>query len=251
MAQSLAPRFLSLAPTAIAILAFVACAGKSSTDSGGSAGSAGSAGAAGNGGTAGTGGTLGDAGDMPVTRAPGECDNPTPVVVDGVDTGLVRCDGPFLQRSTAGVCPSRVPRVGVQEGDANTECREDTDCVARPHGWCGRPPGDFQASVACQYGCERDADCNPGELCACDDSVPAGVCVPATCATNDDCPPPALCTARQTSACGGNPERATTKEFACQRDEDDCTANDECSQASYTLCVRGACMPGAGACGGG
>ena len=183
-------------------------------------------------------------------RPPGECDNPATVSVDGQDTGLIRCDGRFLHRQAAGKCPSRVPRVGVSEGDPNLECESDVDCVAKPNGWCGRPPGQYFASVACQYGCETDADCAATELCACHESAPAGVCVPATCRTDDDCPGAALCTARLVSACGGDPEYSVAMEFGCQRPEEDCTASDECTATQYSLCVRGACMPGAGACGG-
>ncbi len=217
-----------------------ACGGESRNDASGG----------GSGGTANTGGAP-SSGGTPGKRPPGECDKPTPVVVGGSDTGLVGCDGKFLHRKAAGKCPSRVPRPGVVAGDKTTECETDLDCLAKPYGWCGRPVGDHFAVVACQYGCETDADCGADQLCACHESAPAGVCVPASCKIDDDCPGAALCTARLVSSCGGDPQNSLAMAFGCQSAEDECSASDECDQTAHTLCVKGACIPGAGACGAG
>lgn len=260
--RQLVRRALPLQATASAAFLVVvlasACSGKTSSESPAQGGTAGTASggtlSGGSGGSAvgGSGGSnVGGTGGGVVNRALGECTQATPILVAGVDTGTVRCEGPFLQRVSAGTCPVRVPRAGVQDGDPNGECLEDSHCVARPLGWCGRPPGDWQASPACQYGCETDDDCAAGELCACHESTPAGVCVAATCKTSDDCPGAALCVGRSVSVCGDDPNSPVSKVFSCQQPDDECTARDECPQDSYVLCLRGACEPGAGACGGG
>ena len=74
---------------------------------------------------------------------------------------------------------------------------------------------------------------------------------PASCKIDDDCPGAALCTARLVSSCGGDPQNSLAMAFGCQSAEDECSASDECDQTAHTLCVKGACIPGAGACGAG
>src|SRR3954471_15457625 len=100
-------------------------------------------------------------------------------------------------RQTATSCPSLFPRKGdgadflrgvfprlyKQPSSDKPACLVDSDCTAKPHGFCSfdLPP----VTTACRYGCIVDGECASGEICLCDD--PVGHCAIASCKTDADC----------------------------------------------------------------
>jgi hypothetical protein len=168
-----------------------------------------------------------DAGDPPAPALLRGCPGATPA-----GTGLERCADGVVHRTASVQCESKLPEekpatlVDAAEtyiargGDpANVQCRLDTDCTERPHGYCkyntARPPFS-----QCIYGCVSDEDCAAGEACAC--AVPIGSCEPAVCRTDDDCQPGSACTSWQ-YACSGY-------RFSCESDRDECRTSADCPE---------------------
>jgi hypothetical protein len=164
------------------------------------------------------------------------CINPTPVLVQGTDTGFVQCDSGFVHRAVVHACPSSLPRAGVcgqpspfpgpDGGPAG--CTTDSACTAQPNGFCSQfdPTGGFPVGgCTCYYGCKTDADCGAGQMCLCGD--PVGVCVPASCKSDADCGPGLLCTmSAPLGTCPSAPP------FACQSPADSCGGSKDCPQTS-------------------
>lgn len=221
--------------------------------SGGTAGVAGAA-TAGAGGAAGTGsGGAAGAGASPSVDLVG-CSLSTPL-----DGGFARCESGLLHRPGAGVsCFNRLPResafdpevllglerlardAGYTEAEISFlyTCREDTDCVERPNGYCALAfDGEWAVGVsftACRYACSSDTECGGGTLCQCGE--PAGKCVSATCFSDAECDAGLLC-APYDASLGCGPTPATV--WACQRRDDDCSVDAHCAEDLVCRMIAG------------
>lgn len=161
----------------------------------------GSAGAAG---ATGTGGAAGAPKSFP-------CNNPSPM-----GGGFVMCEGNWLHRAAKESCPPRQPRPNPTcQFGMTGNCTKDSDCTAKPDGYC---PGGVNVPCSCVYPCHGDEECQSGEICECQ----SGDCVPATCTTDADCEG-RLCSeySRAGSVCG--------RAFACQSLLDECASWNDCA----------------------
>jgi hypothetical protein len=181
--------------------------------------------------------------DAGPTRGPlGVCRNPLPLLVQGQETGMERCEEGFVHRPLAPLCPSSLPRQGVvcpaDSGNNAVEgelgCTTDAECGVGPTALC-QAQGDV---CACAVGCQEDAQCGGGSVCVCGE--PVGRCVESGCGVDADCGPGSLCVASN-AGCG-------VGVFACQREEDECLGDADCEEGLFCrLDARGSarrCAPG-------
>lgn len=179
--------------------------------SGGAGGSGGAAGGAGSGGGAAVGGSGGTGGEsLGVGGAagaggqaagggspPDPCVSPTPVIVDGHDSGFVTCADGTIHREKVGVCSTTNNAQACIGNEALLDCQLDSDCTAKPNGKCihqvgGFAPGGDNTSCGCVYACQTDAECDAGQICMCDGVMnsenPWSHCVDTTgCRLSSDC----------------------------------------------------------------
>lgn len=178
-----------------------------------------------------------------------------PVLEQGIETGVYRCDNGVIHRPEQVSCASGLPRATPPAIDAGADagvgdltqieflygdwtegwvmqCTADADCTERPNGYCAPTiyGGIGPQAAVCNYGCLTDDDCGSGFLCECGD--PVGQCVAATCRSDADCPGDLLCAAWFTAnVCG------VGKSFTCQTSEDECNTVADCPDPSYgTYC---------------
>jgi hypothetical protein len=154
------------------------------------------------------------------------CAKPKSWIVEGKDTGFVRCARGWFHRVRETEAPALVPRANAtcrqheSLGDRRY-CQEDTDCRKGKYGRCvaGSPPLRGPIPCHCDYGgCRRDAECGRGEICA----PPGlglgrelvGMCMPASCSTDADC--------------GGWLCASAGFGFACRRPDDECDSDYDC-----------------------
>lgn len=145
--------------------------------------------------------------------------------------GTVRCAEGWLHRPERATCPITRPRDQVNNAPDAAPCRKDSDCGEAPN-FCTSFPSTGSTMYACVTGCFDDEDCAEGELCACGE--PLGVCSPASCMTDSDCPGSA-CLGTQIRPCLS----ATTPSFRCADPNDACRREQDCGPA-------GACSTGDG-----
>lgn len=171
-------------------------------------GTAGSAGLNGLGGAT-AGNIAGSAGaSAPTTHPARTCSNPTPRAQGG---GYLACDDGSLRRPSAGTCASSLPRAAPDLPLALAECTADTDCTSAAHGFC--------AYGACKYGCISDDECASTEACFCGAAI--GVCVPAQCRSDADCPTGFPCS-------GYVRPGFAVSDLACQTPNDECLTDPQC-----------------------
>jgi hypothetical protein len=161
-----------------------------------------------------------------------DCLDPTPrMQFDGVTpSGWVMCSDFFLHREEAVAC--LVPEAGNCD-----EC--STDCSELPNGRCMYYS---DSPCECVSGCETDADCGPGTVCACTGAIgELPRCVPAGCTTSADCGG-GLCGISEPPTCGFNhriaclDEGAECRVSSCEEDSEcvcyaaggESTCHDEC-----------------------
>jgi hypothetical protein len=190
--------------------------GSGASASGGGASSGRGAAAGSSSGVSGAGGSA--AVDLPARTMGRPCNSP--VAISG---GWVQCADGLLQRSEPAACTSRLPRpapdlTGVPQELINSlECVRDTDCTARPNGYCAfEIPGSELPH--CEYGCVTDGECGPGQVCLCGADI--GVCAPATCVRGAACAAAFACLETEDD-CG----RA---QVHCETPLDDCRSNLDC-----------------------
>lgn len=174
----------------------------------------------------------------------GVCTDPQPLL-EGHDTGFVRCAEGWLHRTEKKACPTSVPREQVLPPISETydECQQDSDCPAE-YGYCGPVGGGMIAyRLACNRGCIEDSDCASDEICLCGN--PIGKCVPTLgCAVDDDCAGEAFCSgiAVLTNVCS-EPQRV----FDCESTNDQCRSPNDCEQGRCT--AQRTCLDDEAVCG--
>lgn len=133
-----------------------------------------------------------------------------------------------VHRTAPGKCESKLPGAGSLDpiDPQLDECTKDSECTAKPNGFCAAAYADFTQNKPhnyCDYGCTQDADCSQGQICQCGAEI--GACVSARdCKSDQDCQG-GLCA--QYDACPGVP----SYDFACQKPNDQCTSNAQCQQS--------------------
>jgi len=216
------------------------------------------AGAAGTGmsGSAGTasGGAAGSGGNEPFPSvAFTGCALSTPL-----EGGFSRCSNGLLHRPISGAaCPNALPRASAfapevllaleqaarSAGYTESEipflyqCRADTDCSARPNGYCALSlPEGWNGSTnftQCRYACSTDADCGGGTLCECGD--PGGQCVTAHCFEDAECGAGRRCAPYDaTPGCDFE-----SRIWECQRLDDECSVDSHCGEEQACVFIDG------------
>lgn len=117
------------------------------------------------------------------------------------------------------VCEARNPERCMTE----LACKSAADCRKRPGGFCsGYERDGYVEFTRCLYdSCQSDADCKPGEACACD-GTNVRVCVKAACHADADCDATQRCVRADT--CGFGPFGS----FMCTSAADQCRTNQDC-----------------------
>jgi hypothetical protein len=119
-----------------------------------------------------------------------ECEDPVAIMQPGSDqeSGFVTCGDGFVHRAEAVTCViPEAPETCSNPGGPTDTCTTSAECDDRPNGACLDDPSQVEG-CGCVYGCETDADCAQGEVCAC--AGPAQDwprCVPAGCRSDADC----------------------------------------------------------------
>ncbi len=157
----------------------------------------------------------------------GDCIDPQPVIVDGIDVGVDVCAGGELLRREAIPCP-----VGMPDPNA---C-----CGACPEGTICDMGGEL--ACTCVPKCVQDADCMMGQLCLC--GPQGGRCITSQCKTAGDCMAGQQCTSFDpTQGC-------LYLQFACTTPADTCAGDKDCqAQVPFSFCTMQAdghrmCQPG-------
>jgi hypothetical protein len=140
--------------------------------------------------------------------------------------GTTRCAEGWMHRPERATCPVTRPRDQEYDAPEAAACRKDSDCGDAPN-FCTRFAAVASTKYACVSGCFDDEDCAEGEICACGD--PAGVCSPAFCSTDAECPG-SVCLGSQLAPCLG----PTTPTFACAQLTDPCWGDQDCRAVSST-----------------
>lgn len=156
------------------------------------------------------------------------CPDPQPILQrdSEVESGFVRCANGLVHRSHAVACeePRQTGNWVFDCSLEDGECETDDDCTARPYGRCGR---DFpwDAGCGCTYGCESDADCEPGRICACPGVAgPQSRCIAAVCNDDADCSSNLCGLSDTVSACGKH-----SSAMACHRPDASCSIDADCA----------------------
>lgn len=164
------------------------------------------------------------------------CDMPMPA-----GAGYEQCSNGAVHRPAIKECESKLPRTAMRiapPGDG--QCVTDADCADMPHGYCTTsvPVG----TKVCVYGCVRDSECGPNQICLCGD--PVGECVASTCKSDADCGAGLACQRYDRS------HGCDSYAFACQTPEDTCAVDNDCGEeycdgaAGRFMCVTGGCVVG-------
>jgi hypothetical protein len=156
------------------------------------------------------------------------------LAADGSYSGFARCPDETIHRTEAVACS---PALCVKACDGSEErrgnCETDADCTLTPYGKCRSTQASCNAAGTycdCAYSCATDADCGAGNICLCAGTFKISerwsVCVPAGCATGDDC---------ASGECGASTYDITTDGLACRNATDPCGAHAQCDE--------GECLP--------
>ncbi|MDC0674718.1 ferritin-like domain-containing protein [Nannocystis radixulma] len=142
-----------------------------------------------------------------------------------VPSGWVKCGDKLPHRVEAEVCLVPAPPSNCQLGDPQQPCQTNDDCTEFPFGSCQQFNVGF-VGCGCNYGCETDADCEPGNVCRCGGDIlgPVTRCVPATCTDDSDCGDQ-LCQFSQSQGYDCGPEVVNG---ACTTPEDLCDTDPPC-----------------------
>jgi hypothetical protein len=168
------------------------------------------------------------------------CEGATPILdAAGAETGYVRCADGAINRVGTHTWPDGSTLVPTCEGtEEDLQCETDAECTARAGGQCAHQEPWGYAFCGCVYPCTADADCETGEVCLGDGVVTRSAawptCVPAACATGDDCAAEECGIGSYDDGCG------RVVELACRESTDTCRADADCAS------VDGECALGYG-----
>jgi hypothetical protein len=154
-----------------------------------------------------------------------------------LDTGLISCANGVSHRAQRLTCTSAGGEGGAADTAANdagaagavaefSDCRTNADCASLRFGYCDNIFGFGEAAV-CRSGCATDSDCGH-QVCLCNGTTP-GVCVSAGCQVDADCPDGSLC-AYSRGVCGD-------VSFNCTSPKDECVGNSDCVSKGGGSCV--------------
>lgn len=174
-----------------------------------------------------------------------ECEDPTPILGELVGgSGYVRCkDGRVLREAAIMDLPGNPgQRCGGhqgEDGDAFFECRQDSECTARPFGACIIDWGATRGGACvCEYRCMSDLDCRIGQVCLANGVAGESQkkCVEASnCRTNADCESGQCEVSRDDSLSFGG-----DVSLGCRSPQDECSSMDDCVGRGCGFCVLGA-----------
>jgi len=209
-------------------------------------------------GGSGSDGSTGGTGGGPASSS--ACTNPEPILGEGADVGIYRCEEGYLHREVAKTCPSALPRPGTVEWPAaglggeggqggapayttsTDECSSDADCGE--HGMCflgqtnapffsecsfGPPPPQPDVpdyARTCSFGCRQDSDCDADQICVCGSEIGScwTVSPVAGCQEDADCEDGYLCLSNARTSDFGE------SQFACQLPGDECSVDADCEE---------------------
>lgn len=198
------------------------------------------------------------------TTLSGSCTNPAPHL-DGVDTGIFRCEEGYIHRQEAKECPSNLPRPDQVDWPAtgmggaasyttsSDECSSDADCGQ--HEQCrliqtNAPTGCFFGDVeiipdyarVCVAGCVTDSDCGPSAACLCGEDI--GYCVPI--ASEQGCRSDADCAAGARCLLNARTDVFGPAALACELPGDECQRDVDCDTSFCQFAPTGrTCAQGA------
>jgi hypothetical protein len=167
-----------------------------------------------------------ETGESETGSLPFECEDPQPIMQANTDTpsGWVRCADGFVHREEAVACLAPQIEDDPLCADQGGLCATAADCQDAAYGGCAMDPIGI-AGCTCRYGCETDADCETGEVCAC-----AGVtgefpaCIPAGCVDDASCGD-GLCGLSAYDDCCG-----VTYQAHCADEVEECHVSAECEE---------------------
>lgn len=180
--------------------------------------------------------------DTTTTTTPYPCQNPKPILVNGVDVGVDSCDNGALRRREIKACPAFVPDANSKcttgGGTPNPNgCQNDNECVGKGDGPC--LPGIGAPWCFCQPTCQVDSDCGTGSVCLCGPSY--GTCITATCTNSHECAVGDCVTHDTNPGCGG-------KALACQTETDQCGGPGDCPTDKPFCAIAGEAQSGQHVC---
>lgn len=168
------------------------------------------------------------------------CENPTPLVIRGSDTGYDVCAAGQTRRRAIVTCADPGP---LDLGTPIVPCANDTECIGHG-GYCAL---GTNGSRGCSYGCVSDATCPTGSICLCGE--PIGYCVSSSCTSDASCAT-GLCSTDTWRVGSGCP----APEFSCQGANDECGGDKDCSAPGFACatplphgprsCLMSACVSG-------
>lgn len=239
------PRHSSYGPSLSATFALLFGLFAASCGDGAGGGSNSNGGQAGATSTAGAGGTT-----ATITRT---CEDPMPLLQeDGSESGFVRCkDGSLNHDKVIETCQ---PVPSQDQCDPNAgyvgSCKTSADCTEHAVGYCfvNFPIPSGMPYCACRYQCQTDADCAPGQICACGSDGDWPTCIDVgNCKESADCPSGECGVSYYSDGCGGG------SKLECRTDSDQCrvvadcnTDNVSCSKsfdADNWVCTTYTCIP--------
>ncbi|MDC0716890.1 ferritin-like domain-containing protein [Nannocystis bainbridge] len=128
------------------------------------------------------------------TSTTSDTDGPDPectVLMQGmtdppVPSGWVKCGDKLPHRVEEEVCLVPAPPASCPLD--NQPCKTNDDCTELPFGSCQYFNVGFEG-CGCSYGCETDADCDPGFVCRCGGDIlgKTSQCVASECTSDADC----------------------------------------------------------------
>jgi hypothetical protein len=161
-----------------------------------------------------------------------------------VPSGWEKCGDLLPHRVSAEACEVPATPGNCQLDDQ--PCKTDADCTEFPFGSCQQFSVQLLA-CGCVYGCQTDADCDPGSVCRCAGDVlgPWTRCVPSACERDADCGDE-LCQFSQSEGYDCGPEvvngACTTPGDVCETDppcvDTPCAFVDDKWQCSLVACGR-------------
>jgi len=164
----------------------------------------------------------------------GTCENPEPLLIDGVRTGYVACDDGTHHRQAAVPTDPSFDTNECTGDEKYLNCRSDADCTGPGIGKChsGMTVPMDETVCHCQYSCEADSDCGTNQICVPKDfpgsTLLRSTCIDATCTTDDDC-------ARGECGIGTFPVGTCYAEIdvACRTVKDTCRTKDDCAKGEH------------------